>query len=173
MVDTAEILQICQFCLCEDSVTNLIVSPCQCSYHVHKICLEDWLNYRKHKKCDNCNSVFNVEARLKYTFVVSVRIWLEHPIIWKYFLTHTLLIVILNTLFTLLMGMATEHIDRLLPNGLNSHSIDYWRLAIFVMALMPATLLFLRCNVVFVGTQIVPWYRWWRSRIRYELKMRN
>lgn len=173
MVDTAEVLQLCQFCLCEDSPSSLIVSPCLCSIRVHALCLENWLNYKKHKNCDDCNFVFNVETRLKYTFVESIRIWLEHPLNRTYFLTHIVLVVFLNTVAALLMGMTSQHIVRLLQNNLDHFSYEYWRLGSFALTLMPATLLFLRCNVIFVETHIIPWYRWWRSRIRYQLKIIN
>lgn len=166
-------LHICQFCLCEDSQSSLIVSPCRCSHRLHKVCLENWLNYKKQKKCDDCDFEFDVETRLKYTFAESIRIWMEHPLNRTHFLTQLFLIVFLNTIATLLVGITSQHIAYLIRCEFNPFSRDYWRIGSFSLALIPSTLLFIRCNVIFVETQIIPWYFWWQSRTHYQLKMKN
>lgn len=171
MVDTAEVYQICQFCLCIDSPSNLITSPCRCSHRVHQNCLEDWLNYKKHKKCEDCDYEFDVETKLKYTFIESIRIWLDHPINRNYFITQFVLNVFLNTVATVLIGITYAQIFHLLRDEENLFSRVNWRFGSFSLALLPSMLLFIRCNVIFIETQIIPWYRWWKSRIYYQLKI--
>lgn len=164
---------MCQLCLCADVSSGLIVSPCPCSHRVHKMCLENWLNYKKQKRCDDCGFEFAVEKRLKYTFSESIRIWLEHPLNRSYFVTQFVLIVFLDTVTALLAGITSRHMVRFLWNELNPLSREYWRMGSFALALIPCMLLFIRCHAIFIETQIIPWYRWWQSRIHYQLKTTN
>lgn len=175
MVDirAEEVLRICHYCLCEDNPFNLIASPCRCSYGVHEQCLENWLNYKKQKRCDDCYFEFDVVAKLKYTFAESIRIWLDHPINRAYFRTQFVLIVFLNVIATLLITATSKHIFRLVQNKLNPFSHECWRMGSFTLALMASTLLFIRCNFIFLESQIFPWYRWWRSRLHHQLRVVN
>lgn len=172
MVDipVEEVLRVCHYCLCEDSPSSLITSSCLCSYGVHEQCLENWLNFKKQTKCDDCDFEFDVVAKLKYTFAESIRIWLEYPINRAYFLTQFVLIVFLNVMVTLLIGATSQHIFRLVQNGLNPFSNECWRMGSLTLALMLSMLLFIRCNIIFLESQIFSWYRWWRSRLHYQLR---
>lgn len=173
MVNTSDVSLICQFCLCEDDSPSLIMSPCPCSYHVHKPCLENWLNYKRQKNCDNCGFEFEVELKLKYAFFESIGIWLDHPRNRANLYPHSISIMFLNIVFTVLLGVSSEYTVRFLKNGLKPVSQEYWQSGPFLLTLMPAILLFIRCNVVFIETQIIPWYRWWQSSVRYHLKTTN
>lgn len=170
-VDTdGEVLQICQFCMCEDRSFSLIVSPCLCCHHVHKMCLENWLNYKKDKKCDDCSFEFEMSAKLKYTFTESIRIWLEHPLNRTSFYMQFTLLVFLYAIASFLIGITSQDIICVLREELNPISHAFGRLRSFPLAVLPSIFLFIRCNIIFIRSQIVPWYRWWHSRIYYELK---
>lgn len=173
MPNDVEQLQICQFCLCEDQPSTLITSPCWCAHHVHKMCLEKWLNYKRQKTCDDCHYTFDVLPTLKYKFIESIEIWLGHPLIRTYFVAQFLLTAFLNTIATLLIGMARQQLTHLLCKGMNPFSNEYWHFGSFALALIPTTLLFVRCNTLFVQAQIMPWHRWWQSRIYYQVKLRK
>ena len=62
-------MSICKYCLCNDSVNDILIFPCKCKNPVHINCLREWLlNKEKyHFQCEICKDFY------KYDYIYFMR----------------------------------------------------------------------------------------------------
>lgn len=164
---------LCRICLCHDPEISLI-SPCLCKgsiANVHKVCLERWLSERGTTKCDICLFEFTVDSWQKYSVCDSIRIWVSHPKTGAFFFYDVMVLTIMTIMTVVLIGTLVRNAIELYALNIPENLLFGWYIAIaFVIGIFWLAMYSL-AFLLFLNSQIKPWYRWWQSSKNIRLIM--
>lgn len=131
---------------------GLLVSPCQCKGsmgHVHRLCLEHWLNCSSRRSCEVCSQEFTVTLSRRYTCVRSLRVWFsqrakDEPI--RFFFLTFMAAVFLLLCVTLINIVKNDFPEVTLPE--------------FTLFMVTAVA-YVMFMCYLTGELLRAWYSWW------------
>lgn len=162
----------CRFCYGTKYDDDNLIEPCLCKgsvAKVHRKCLEKWLNRIGSKTCDMCLFEFQCEEKLRYGLCESIQVWLRQYRQQRYLLHDLCLFFTMNIITMSMIIVLLQAIYQVFSNESIRNALPMW----YILALWLAALLwmciYLLTILIFIKTQIRPWYQWWRSTKKIQL----
>lgn len=161
-----EIEPFCRLCYGTKYDDSTLIEPCLCKgtvAKVHRQCLEKWLNRIGSKKCDLCLYEFKCEETLRYGLFQSLRVWMRHRNRRRYLLHDFCLFLTMNIITLSMIALLLQAIHHVYTDDLIRDNLPIWYFIALLLAAVLWITIYIMTFVVFISTQILPWFRWWRS----------
>lgn len=126
----------CIICFQENKTSNPLVeakeifeSTCGCSYNVHKLCINEWVNVKKRDfLCINCNS----PAKIKNEDIINITID-NNPNTENITINNQFMIERIPTIDEEGARNYTDHLDELFPNRITFY---FWAIVIIMIIII-------------------------------------
>lgn len=156
----------CRLCYGTKYDDSTLIEPCRCKgtvAKVHRQCLEKWLNRTGSKKCDLCLFEFKCEEKLRYGLFQSMRVWIRQQHRRRYFLHDFFLLITMNVITLSMITLLLQVIRNVLDDDHIRENLPFWHFVALCLAAAVWIMIYLATFVIFIHSQIAPWYRWWKS----------
>lgn len=156
----------CRLCYGTKYDDTTLIEPCSCKgtvAHVHKQCLNKWLNRSGSKRCDLCLFEFKCEEKLRYGLFESIKIWTNNCRRRQFLMHDFCLFLTMNTITISMIALLFQAIYHIIIDEVMKESLPMWYLVALCMAAALWVIIYFFTCAVFFKTQIQPWYKWWRS----------
>lgn len=156
----------CRLCYGTKYDDSSLIEPCLCKgtvAKVHRQCLEKWLNRIGSKKCELCLFEFECQEKLRYGCFQSIGIWLRVHRRRRFLMHDILLFLTMNVITLSMIALLLQAIYHVYSDEIVKEALPFWYFVALCLAALLWIIIYILTFVVFINTQIRPWYRWWRS----------
>lgn len=156
----------CRLCYDTKYDDSTLIEPCSCKgtmSKVHKKCLEKWLNRNGSKTCELCLFEFNTEEKLRYGFFQSIGIWTRNYRRRQYLMHDFYLFLMVNVITLSMIGLLLQAICHAISDDFIRETLPMWYFIALCLAAGLWITIYFSIFIIFINSQIRPWYVWWRS----------
>lgn len=164
----------CRLCYGTRHDDSNLIEPCLCKgtmAKVHRKCLEKWLNRVGSTKCDLCLFEFKCAQTRRYGMCQSIGVWLRHHREQRFLMHDFCLFFVMNCITLSMIVVLLQAIYHVSSDENIRRALPMW----YFLALCIATVLWIAIYcltiLVFVNTQIRPWFHWWQTTKKIQLSI--